>query len=1241
MSDTDRKKNKAQRNSRRTRSPFGKSALTKIKHMRKRELRAERDDLYHALFEDSPISLWLVDNSDIKKYVDGLRRSGVADVPAYLRTHPEAIAQCASAFRILDVNKATLRMYKARSKDEFRDNLRTLWTEEAHGAFTEAIVALAEGKTAFEAETVSKTLHGDERHVSVRYAISPGSEETWSRVLVSTTDITDRKRAEEALRRNEGQLRLVTDALPDLISYVDSQQRYRFNNKAYEEWFGISREQVHGKLIEEVLGGAAYRAIREHVHAALSGKRVTFEGLVPYREGGERWVEATYVPHFGEGARVEGFFALVHDITRRKRAEGALRESEARYRTLFDEAPIPVLEVDSSEIKRHLDSLRSSGVNDVSAYFQAHHEAVAECAAMFKVLDVNKAMLQLGGAATKETFREGLSALWTKQTLDTFREGIAAFARGKTFFEWETAAWTFDGRKRDIVVRAFIPPGHEATWSRVLVSCVDISEHKETEQLRLSEARLRQLAENIQQVFWMTDPRTNEVIYVSSAYEKVWGRTCESVYRDPLSWLEAVHPDDRERVRGNLLKRLRTGHDEEYRVVRPDGTVRVVRDRAFPIRDEQGKVYRLAGVVEDITERKRGEDALRESEERYRTLFESIGEGIIVSRPDGTIISANPAAARMTGCDNREELMPMRTADFYADAETRRRVIKEVKEKGYLKDAELRGRTKEGELRTFLVSLTGQFDTKGELVRIDGLLKDITERKKAEEALAAEKERLAVTLQGIADGVLATDRDGKVVLLNAVAEELTGWSQKAVIGKPLSELFHVLDGKTRQRRQNPVEQVLKDERAIELASDSILVRRTGEERIITYSASPIRDARGDTIGVVLAFRDVTEQRKMEEELLNAQKMEAVGLLAGGIAHDFNNILTAATANLFIAKAYAEKSPDLLEKITGAEKAIFQAKRLTQQLLTFSRGGAPVKRAASISELLKETAEFALSGSNVVCEFSIPDDLWDAEIDFGQISQVMNNLIINAAQAMPQGGAVTVSAENVRVTRKDALPLDGGRYVKISIQDRGPGIPREHLPKIFQPYFTTKPKGTGLGLATAYTIVKRHSGHIGFDSQPGVGTTFHVYLPASRKRAKRKKRAAEHPICGTGRILFMDDEEEIRDTTGQVLKRLGYEVDCAKDGADAVDLYVAARKSGCPYDAVILDLTVPGGMGGEEAIKKLLEIEPNVKALASSGYSNDPVVADPGSYGFKVVLTKPYKGEELSEALHELLTENRE
>jgi len=334
--------------------------------------------------------------------------------------------------------------------------------------------------------------------------------------------------------------------------------------------------------------------------------------------------------------------------------------------------------------------------------------------------------------------------------------------------------------------------------------------------------------------------------------------------------------------------------------------------------------------------------------------------------------------------------------------------------------------------------------------------------------------------------------------------------------------------------------------------------------------------------------------------------------------------------------YANPEDKIFEKLSGAEKASLRAKHLTQQLLTFSRGGAPIKKTAFISELLKDAAVFALSGSNVRCEFSIPGDLWPVEVDEGQITQVINNLIINASQAMPEGGIIKARAENIVVDAEQGLPLKEGKYMKISIEDRGIGIPEEHLQKIFDPYFTSKQKGSGLGLATAYSIVKRHDGCIQVKSELGVGSTFHIYLPASSKEVLMGKQLRERIPTGEAKILLMDDEELVREVGGEMLEVLGYEVEFAKDGAEAIELYKKAKESTHPFDAIILDLTIPGGMGGKEAVEKLIEIDPEVKAIVSSGYSTDPIMADFRKYGFSDVVAKPYKLNELGEALHKVI-----
>ena len=385
--------------------------------------------------------------------------------------------------------------------------------------------------------------------------------------------------------------------------------------------------------------------------------------------------------------------------------------------------------------------------------------------------------------------------------------------------------------------------------------------------------------------------------------------------------------------------------------------------------------------------------------------------------------------------------------------------------------------------------------------------------------------------------------------------------------------------------------------------------------------------------------ETRERTRAEEELLKARRIESIGLLAGGIAHDFNNLLTAILGNISLAKMNVTPEDKVFGRLLEAEKASMRASDLTHQLLTFAKGGAPIKRTASIAELLIDSASFALSGSNVKCEFDLPANLWPAEIDEGQISQVINNVIINADHAMTEGGLISVSAQNAIIGAGDHLPLKEGSYIKISIADQGTGIPDELLPKIFDPYFTTKPKGTGLGLTTCYSIVKRHDGLITAESEIGSGSTFYIYLPASEGKLSAEKSDSESPLRGNGMVLVMDDEEIIREVAGKMLRHLGYDVGYAADGSEAIELYTKALSEGRPFDAVIIDLTIPGGMGGKETIQKLTEIDPGIKALVSSGYSHGPIMAEYRKFGFCGVIAKPYKVEDLARSVHEALTQS--
>lgn len=542
--------------------------------------------------------------------------------------------------------------------------------------------------------------------------------------------------------------------------------------------------------------------------------------------------------------------------------------------------------------------------------------------------------------------------------------------------------------------------------------------------------------------------------------------------------------------------------------------------------------------------------------------------------------------------------------------------------------------------RFFIVTARPFKNADGEITGIVESFQDITDRKQAEDKLAEEKELLAVTLQSIGDGVITTDTHGNIILLNKEAQKMTGWGQEEALGKPLEEVFHIVSEKNRSRHENPAEKVLRTGQIIELANHTILIAKDGWERFIADSGAPIHNKKAEIIGVVIVFRDVTEKQRMEREVAKVEKLQSIGILAGGIAHDFNNILTALIGNITLAKMYSKPDDKVFDRLAKSENAIIKAKDLTQQLLTFSKGGAPMRKAVSINELIRDTVSFTLRGSKSNYQFSFDDHLNLADVDSGQINQVISNLVINADQAMTEGGTITIKAENHEIGEEDIRPLHPGQYLKISISDTGKGIPREILPLIFDPYFTTKQDGSGLGLASVYSIVNHHDGYISVDSTLGHGTTFTIYLPASIEKTHHKRLPNNNAIRGNGKILVMDDDNEIREMLNEVLTTLGYSVVLTVDGNDALDNYREAMKSDEPFNAVILDLTIPGGMGGKVTMNRLVAMDPGIKAIVSSGYSSDPVMANYQEYGFSAVVSKPYKVGELSQVLNDVLMIDR-
>lgn len=510
--------------------------------------------------------------------------------------------------------------------------------------------------------------------------------------------------------------------------------------------------------------------------------------------------------------------------------------------------------------------------------------------------------------------------------------------------------------------------------------------------------------------------------------------------------------------------------------------------------------------------------------------------------------------------------------------------------------------------------------------------------KKAENRTNAEKERLLVTLQSIGDGVITTDLEGNILLINKISENLTGWTQPEAFGRPIQEVFNVVHELTGERCENPVEKVLAKGEIVELANHTALIARDGTKRVIEDSAAPIFNEQSNIVGIVLVYRDVTEERKTKEELIKAKKLESVGVLAGGIAHDFNNILAAILGNIELASFSLDQDNEAFQLLQEAQKASLRAKDLTQQLLTFARGGNPVKRTASIVSIITDSANFVLHGSSVVCHYEFPEDLWKADVDAGQISQVIQNIIINGRQSMPDGGVIQVTCENISDITKEMVNLPQKPYLKINITDTGSGIPKKFLTRIFDPYFTTKHEGSGLGLAICHSIIRKHDGHISVVSKIDQGTRFTIFLPSTLNATNDPNFDNQDgsATTRTARILVMDDEAMIRKVLSKMLEGAGHEVLLAKNGQEVVEIYAESCRIKLGIDLVILDLTIPGGMGGEEAVVEILKIDGQAQVIVASGYSNDPVMANCQEYGFRGSISKPFKLSELNLIIESIL-----
>ncbi len=658
------------------------------------------------------------------------------------------------------------------------------------------------------------------------------------------------------------------------------------------------------------------------------------------------------------------------------------------------------------------------------------------------------------------------------------------------------------------------------------------------------------------------------------------------------------------------------------------GTVVSLNEQLTELRDA------IALLRSEVDERKLMENALREQEERYRTLAEFATNWIFWLGPDGEMRYVSPSCETISGYppskfyESRDMFLSIVHPEDLEDWLELSRRMETDRVPGQL---ELRIVDRHGETRWIKHRGRPVFGENGRYLGLRGSNSDITERKQVEKSLRESEERLRDFFDNAIDLIQSVSPDGRFLFVNRAWREALGYTAEEVEGLRVSD---IIAPECRDHHEEQLAQVMSGENRAFI--ETTFLSKDGE-RILVEGNINCRFVDGKPFAGRGIFRDVTNKKQMEEELRKSNMLESIGILAGGIAHDFNNILTAVMGYLSLAKLGVEPGDQTWSRLVEAEKAAIRAQSLTRQLLTFSKGGAPVRQASSIAQLVEESANFAIRGSTVKCRITVAPDLSPVDIDPGQIGQVINNIVLNAAQALPEGGIVGVDARNLTVGKAPGSALPPGEYVKIEVADQGTGISEENVKKIFNPFFTTKVKGTGLGLATAYSIVKRHEGAITVDSVVGKGTTVSVFLPAVKKTVLEIPVPGPATHEGIGKILVMDDEEMVRDVSVSMLETMGYQGHAVKDGSEAVDAYLDAMKAGDPFDAVILDLTVPGAMGGKEAVRKLLDIDPGAKVIVSSGYSQDPILAMYRDYGFSGVIAKPYQMGELGQAIQLLIS----
>jgi len=1159
----------------------------------------------------------------------------------------------------------------------------------------------------------------DGRQIEVEFISSAYHMDDNLLVQCNIRNITERKRAEQNLTLLHTCISNLNDIV--LITEADSAEepgpRIVFVNEAFERTTGYTSAETLGQSPRFLQGPKTDRRILDEIHQAVAQQKPIRRQIINYRKDGtEFWLDIDIVPIFDAAGKCTHFVGIERDVTLEKKTEEQLRWQAAFFEAQVNSALDGILIVNREGNK----ILQNQRMVDLWNIPRDIADQIDDQAQLDWITDQVRNPGQFAGnvaylyAHPDEIGRDELQLL------------------NGTFFERYTAP-VLD---------------KEGKYYGRIWTYRDITERRRMEnELVESESKFRLLAENIADVFWIASPDLGKMYYVSPAYHLIWGRSAESLYAHPREWIEAILPEDRERVRLVFakLKQNEPSVSVEYRIVRPDGSVRWIHDRGFQVLDAKGELTHLTGIATDITEREREENVRRETEKRYRTLFDYAPDGILIVSPENIYIDANVSMCKMLGYA-RDELIGLTAQDIVAETDHPRidsalsvirgkidhhrewkfrrkdgsvfevdafstlmpdgnvlAMIRDITERKRnearfrrLVDSNAQGvifwnskgditgandaflhlvrYTREDleagrldwtemtppeyahlDLHSMAQIAVGGVGTpyEKEFIRKDGVrvsvligganfedspeegvafVLDLTERKCAAEQIAEQ----AALLDEAQDAIIVCDLEGKIIFWNKGAERMYGWTRQEVLGVNMSEILFAKPKKFAEVNALTIS---------EGKWSGDLQHFTKDKREITIEArwTLIREKDGNPKSILAINTDVTEKKKTEAQFMRAQRMESIGTLAGGIAHDLNNILSPIMMSIDILKMSAT-DPQAISILDTIEVSSKRGSDIVRQVLSFARGLEGERVEIQPAHLVRELESIIKNTfpKNIRLKFAIPKHTWMILGDPTQVHQILLNLCVNARDAMPNGGNLTIGVENCELDEQYVamnLQAKVGRYVNIRVTDSGTGIPQDILDKIFDPFFTTKEvnEGTGLGLSTVMAIVKSHGGTINVYSEPGRGTTFNVYLPAVELSSAAQQLLTQEISVPRGKgetVLVVDDEASILTITSQTLEAFGYRVLAATDGAEAVAVYAEHKNE---IAVVLTDMSMPI-MDGAAVIRALMKINPAIKIIAVSGLTANGEVAKVSGLAVKHFLTKPYTSETLLKLMRKILDE---